>query len=77
MREDFAEKPFETLAEIAKMGYDGIEFNYGARGEYTAEEYRKALDSVKMVMAEVKFADKGGESRTLSFYASWRNKKTV
>lgn len=46
VREDFAEKPFETLAEIAKMGYDGIEFNYGARGEYTAEEYRKALDKV-------------------------------
>ena len=46
VREDFAEKPFETLAEIAKMGYDGIEFNYGARGEYTADQYRDALDEV-------------------------------
>lgn len=30
LREDFAEKPAETLARIAEMGYEGVEFTLGS-----------------------------------------------
>lgn len=49
VREDFAERPFETLKKIKEMGYDGIEFNYGPRGDYTAKELREALDKEGLV----------------------------
>ena len=46
LREDFAEKPAETLLMIKEMGYDGVELNLGnlKLDEYPVEQYRAWLD---------------------------------
>ena len=46
LREDFAEKPLETLKMIKEMGYDGVELNLGnlQLDKYTVEDYKAWLD---------------------------------
>ncbi|MCK5802825.1 MAG: sugar phosphate isomerase/epimerase [Lentisphaeria bacterium] len=47
VRNEFAEKPLETLQAVANMGYAGVEFA-GARN-HTAEEYKEMLDQTGLV----------------------------
>ena len=46
LREDFKEKPKETLLMIKEMGYDGVELNVGnlKLDEHPIEQYKAWLD---------------------------------
>ena len=77
LREDFAEKPAETLLMIKEMGYDGIEINIGnlKLDEYPIEQYKAWLDEAglecySMMLKLENFAEEKkeeNESDTISF----------
>ena len=48
LREDFSERPRETLEEVKKMGYSGVELNL-SRFNHSLDEYRDMLDSTGLL----------------------------